>query len=1440
MEEITVFEIPDQEIIVNKSQKQLVYENLELKTKIDKHHVRAFYEMDEYLEKQQKPKSTLISIMLKWITQYCMPVTTKTEPKYSISLQNDTQIYGFEDGKYVAIPTGVQFKVVGLKLPALFIKNYSKKTLVHYDHISDKDLSLSGHFGLLNFQTYQYTQQRDTFTHPGLPVVDGNIIFENDKNTSLVLTELLKYIDYMENYYNVNFPIVRYDLIKPDVEGFSYSKWLIVNGVLTNEALVNDVASNSGINSKIPALSAKTKNNVKKSIQIVLQKTSDRVFNKFMTPVLEAINSAQNSNFGSSFYYDILYMLEKNGLIHAYNIADLVGLDDNTFKKEINAKKTELSDKLIYEKQVYEGYGLQSDIIKKKTIAFDKYGEYELAKLDKKQQDVVELEFKKLNAKTASMNTSLIKLFSNLRTSFLEQESGDLKKALHEIEEAVSAAQLNGFDLLDSGLCPHIYNYGKKLLENFNKPWAGLTLRQYMINTYALPEGVTGYFCKICGEKISDADNTSSIKLFGERSNLPDEDPTQIMIWKEAMYIISNNVRFLTPMPIKPLVNSLSSGLRNVILEEEAKLYRSKTSSGESIKDTLNLYAAIYIYAALCALMLSNPGKMMFAREKSSETDKTENYRDRHRSKYSEKSNDDRIQSKYLEKTNQLDKPDKSNRVEENRDNQEENRDVLNDNADVDPPANYLEPGDKETADEIDETADQNDQADDESEIDGAGYRKRSNKHSSRKHRNTAVYSRYLTGNTSKSSNLGNSNKHKYIRGGKAVTDVKLAEKFYLNTALKLILLSKEAIISRLRNMSIDVIKQIFLKNAYTWAVKHAKPIKVGHDEIQKIQQNYIIMDPFYEYTYYAKRLGKLQGSDKYSPGKIDDVKGVLGREESDILEEARQDVSIFDTVSAPSRWYDSNSNSNSKSNSKSNPESGTDNSNNSESKNSSDYQSTYHQYTYDSYMSILEYVQQQIYKKSFIPRHIQATEYLEKWKYLHEIERKIHNRVARSRVRPNIHIELLNDIVTKYNNFAPSRIDLAQHFCPSGELHKTDSYLYTDGKKEYEYSKKDMLSWLNNKDTDKLAEFRKLKMINERCGKCKLTIRDAKSTDKSDRSLFNLFKKADDIMAFYQYFETRCPKGNLHDFQGDKCTKCKMQTSYAKTNDKEYYSQYVQLFNKAQLEKQSISIKSLAQIKKENNNKYEEDRDSKYQYSLKKTAEWSQVSDVKYNILVNIGMSEGSKYVDIENSKINPSKTDEKIKTRSMKLIGYILNVLREYNLILNHDSIADIPLELKEIINSQKKTGVDITHDAIKNNMPIFNDFAKLNDQYKYSLQHADYANFLQEYLADIMLRISKDSDKKYEDLAKLLVKYFTSSIITNEKMLSRPEPVFAKVDITELEEGSEDELGVSGDDWAGKQSDHSEHDSAEEKEVETYENDINNEGFDVENADDIWENE
>ena len=118
--EITVFEIPEQEITSNKSQKELEFEQIGQKTKIKKSHVESFYEMSEFNESQQKPKSTLVSIMLKWLLQYCMPIITDREEKYSISLQNETSMYGINNGKFVMIPSAHQFNIIGIKIPILF------------------------------------------------------------------------------------------------------------------------------------------------------------------------------------------------------------------------------------------------------------------------------------------------------------------------------------------------------------------------------------------------------------------------------------------------------------------------------------------------------------------------------------------------------------------------------------------------------------------------------------------------------------------------------------------------------------------------------------------------------------------------------------------------------------------------------------------------------------------------------------------------------------------------------------------------------------------------------------------------------------------------------------------------------------------------------------------------------------------------------------------------------------------------------------------------------------------------------------------------------------------------------------------------------------------------------------------------------------------------
>jgi hypothetical protein len=239
------------------------------------------------------------------------------------------------------------------------------------------------------------------------------------------------------------------------------------------------------------------------------------------------------------------------------------------------------------------------------------------------------------------------------------------------------------------------------------------------------------------------------------------------------------------------------------------------------------------------------------------------------------------------------------------------------------------------------------------------------------------------------------------------------------------------------------------------------------------------------------------------------------------------------------------------------------------------------------------------------------------------------------------------------------------------------------------------------------------------------------------------------------------------------------------------------------------------------------------YRFSLKNTAIWSQLTNVKYNILVNVGLSEHNKFEEIESAHINPSKEESNSRLKSMKLKSYIIHILREYNILINHDKIVELPYHIKNLLKEQKETYMK----ELEKSMPKFTDFLQLDEKYKYSLSVINYSNFLQEYLANIFIRIDSESSDKYKILASNVIKYYINYIIENEKTLSIPKPIIYNIDITSLENAT-DESQLSGSDFHSTASEKT--DSEEENAVEVYENDIDNEGFDVENANDIWENE
>jgi hypothetical protein len=1038
--------------------------------------------------------------------------------------------------------------------------------------------------------------------------------------------------------------------------------------------------------------------------------------------------------------------------------------------------------------------------------------------------------------------TNLQKLFSKLQSSFQDLDSNNLKKTLKEIEGEISKKELFDDKILEGGLCPHIYQYGEMMLKNFGKPWQNTELREFLIKNFALPKDVTGYFCKICGELIAYPDNDDLLRFMGgERvSNIQLDDPLQSMIWKETMYIVTTYIRFNTLVPIKPLVSSIANGLRSILGEQESLLYRGKTNTVDSIRDTLSLHVCIYIYAALCSLMMANPNKIIFGREKSENDSK---YKDRKTStdvgnKVSVMSDDALLAIKKDSPiSTHMDKTDLST---------------------------HLIDGEKTHTTGIPKNAKLKSNENQLSKL-GSGIKKY-----------TSANYKPIIFNSG-----GIKSGYKYVHGGKSTTDIKLYERYLLTTAMRLILLTKDAIIKRLKNMNSDIIKQIFLKQAYVWARKHVKPIKVEHKH--ETSDSDILMtirnDAFYNYVYYAKQLEKHSVSNGVATERnttrhisngvaterntthhipnFADVADVLNIS----VEKIQEDISsVYEYVSVPKQWDFGD-------------------------KLSDDY-------TYGSFMSMIEYIKDKIYTRDAMPQHIQVKEYLEKYSYLHDLQFKIHQREAKKCLRSIFAITMYNDIL-KYNNFKQENIDLAQFYCSNGERHKIGTFIYNKklnitplikdnaimktigsgygklnprddsmveikspkskrskktGKSEsyVEYSTDDIIKILKSNDPNQLDEWNKLTLVNERCEKCKILIRTAKSTN--DTALVDMFLKIDNIIAFYQYFETRCPKGDLHDIKDNICSKCSFDTNFKKSSNKEYYEKYLPLFKKIEKEKQYTQIKNLENIQEEFKKSVilqkeiaESNNEVKHTYSLQRLAEWSQISGVKYNLLLNLGLMEGQKFDEIEKGKINPSKglTPESrlFKTQALKLKGYILQVLRGYNSILNHENQVDFDFEIKEMLDVQKK--IDIS--KIKESMPDFkDDFLKQDNEYKH-IDAYNYANFLLEYLSSIIVDISRKSTEKYKPLSTLLVNYFTKIVLFQEKMTSKAQSLFAKAlaDITSVESDSEDEQDVSGDAYEGRVSDKSEGEFEEEV-SEIYENVIDDEAYDVEDVNTVFENE
>jgi hypothetical protein len=632
--------------------------------------------------------------------------------------------------------------------------------------------------------------------------------------------------------------------------------------------------------------------------------------------------------------------------------------------------------------------------------------------------------------------------------------------------------------------------------------------------------------------------------------------------------------------------------------------------------------------------------------------------------------------------------------------------------------------------------------------------------------------------------------------------DSKSYERHLLTTALNLIIINKNAIIHRLKNINIDIIKQIFLKEAYQWAKRYVQPIKINKDGSESSNlQDIVDKDPFYAYLYQARILEYLAGKSKKFPSSKYDFTTILGRNSEQISSNLNKGIPLYYNVKAPEQW--------------------------------SFGDKEFDEYSYQSFMMIYEFIENKIYEKVFVPRSIIAKNYFKQFANVLEIQNSLAYQVQEKYIHPMFKVDLLIDL-TKYLNF--SNINIYQHFCKDGRKHAPNKKLFSDGKKDMLVSQNEIIEWLKN-DDERIYNLYGMSLVNEKCDLCGKYVRDMPS---ESISIEEMFGSIDDRIAFHSYYSIRCPESNLHDIKDGRCVKCGLNTEkdHDKTKDDAYYKKYIAKFKAIEKEKQKISIESLEEVQKLVKSTYKKVQLPEYKISLTHIAEWSKLTGIKYNVLVNIGLFDDEKFENIATAKTNPSKyiTDDKTYVKqAIRLKNHMLNLIREYNMFLNHNSVPDLPIELKEILERQKK----ITINNLKGSMAtIGNGFIEKDNEYKFFLSHEKYANFMHQTLAGSIVSIS-ETKKEYKTMAYELVVYFTKKILEKEKLFCSTVPIFAKtnIDITTLE--NESDNSVSGDDFDYRPDPESEKEFSDDK-PETYNNDLGdfNDAYDVENAGDIWD--
>lgn len=246
--------------------------------------------------------------------------------------------------------------------------------------------------------------------------------------------------------------------------------------------------------------------------------------------------------------------------------------------------------------------------------------------LPKNVADIVEVEYKRIEKYTDALynnNCPHLQIEASMRSTEVISERhaayNELRRYIPENERGLSrgiptemiSCSVCKFPLI----CPHV----RDLYELEKNKRSDDEIREF-INKYSGNAPVDRhYYCRICGEPISDSTELDVTVAFAKGVE-PDyhyaDDELRDFIWQEASSLVRGFTEFKgvqTNKFINKFVGTIVNNVYEFVAAIEKKIIKAKTSSMDDIQNKRKLYTIIYVIAFLVKVIGDNPDRIRFA-----------------------------------------------------------------------------------------------------------------------------------------------------------------------------------------------------------------------------------------------------------------------------------------------------------------------------------------------------------------------------------------------------------------------------------------------------------------------------------------------------------------------------------------------------------------------------------------------------------------------------------------------------------------------------------------------------------------------------------------------------------------------------------------------------------------------------------------------------------